>query len=285
MEGSDEEESFLAEGHRRTSNKPSVAGSCDHNVINLVLSDVLETIVEYEALHGNKTTKPAIVQTNSEVSNATDEQDQITVKKPVDISVGKQKLDKVGVVDRVKISDANEITEEIVSTDTEIDQIEGVSDNYFYLQHCDNDSAELNVPNDSEKQSFGLDESTAVADPNVEPKIDNNATFSKSVSMENSLNDSSAIENSEKENPLSVEKSVRLENDAASSVDVALVNPVADVFSPPRLPEIAGFDYDTALDVIHTVHKIVCDIEIEEQANYMRLCGFVPTGVMYYKQW
>ena len=56
------------------------------------------------------------------------------------------------------------------------------------------------------------------------------------------------------------------------------------LFSPPRLSDIAGFDYDVANEVIQVAHKLVCDVEIEEQANYMRLCGFVPTGVMYYKQ-
>lgn len=43
-------------------------------------------------------------------------------------------------------------------------------------------------------------------------------------------------------------------------------------------------DLMTSMEVIQVVHKLVCDVEVEEQVSFMRLCGFVPTGVMYFKQ-
>ena len=55
--------------------------------------------------------------------------------------------------------------------------------------------------------------------------------------------------------------------------------------SPLKTPDIVDNVREVALEVVQVVHKLICDVEIEEQADYMRLCGFVPTGVMYYRQW
>ena len=48
--------------------------------------------------------------------------------------------------------------------------------------------------------------------------------------------------------------------------------------------EESAEDLEDALEVIHVVHKLVCDVEVDEQATFMRMCGYVPTGVMYFKQ-
>ena len=306
---SSEEESFLALGHRRTDiclacesnqlkEKPSVASyKCEivSQCVSFIVDGMLCAIEEYHLILETASNIKSV--SNSSFSTSTSHQESLEESLVADVETN--------------LATNKTIEKELaiaVNVKKEFKTNKNVGKKTFQSEVCANGFQEqqdkklmfgensINVGHDSENVgAFNIP--AADNTQNIAMDICNSANVCTTLSPKSIIIDENQINSPIVSTPSKqcsqASGTVSAEVSVLPFSDKSFCNPPVNVpeqtikqieFRAGETTPENGFDYDVALEVVHVVHKLVCDIEIEEQANYLRMCGCVPTGVMYYKQ-